>query len=113
MRAALQRAVAAAASRCKQPSVPTASFALKTPWRNDTTHIILTPMEFMRRLAALIPRPRLHLIRFHGVLAANAKLRSKVVPVPPQETTEGEGDCQSGVICVRRHHLTLGGWICW
>ena len=66
---------------------------LKTAWRNGTTHIVLTPMEFMQRLAALIPRPRLHLIRFHGVLAPNAKLRSKVVPVSPQKTTAGEGDC--------------------
>lgn len=67
---------------------------LKTPWRNGTTHIVLTPMEFMQRLAALVPRPRLHLIRFHGVLAPNAKLRSKVVPVPPQQTTHGDGDCE-------------------
>ena len=66
---------------------------LKTPWRNGATHIVLTPMEFMQRLAALIPRPRLHLIRFHGVLAPNAKLRSKVVPTPAQKTTTGEGDC--------------------
>ncbi len=41
---------------------------LKTPWRNGATHIVLTPMEFMQRLAALVARPRLHLIRFHGVL---------------------------------------------
>jgi hypothetical protein len=31
----------------------------------------------MQRLAALVPRPRLHLIRFHGVLAPNAKLRAQ------------------------------------
>jgi Putative transposase len=67
---------------------------LKTPWRNGTTHIVLTPMEFMQRLAALVPRPRLHLIRFHGVLAPNAKWRSQVVPVPPQQATAGEGDCE-------------------
>jgi hypothetical protein len=67
---------------------------LKTPWRNGTTHIVLTPMEFMQRLAALVPKPRLHLIRFHGVLAPNAKLRSKVVPTPPPQTTAGEGDCE-------------------
>jgi len=29
-----------------------------------------------------VPRPRLHLIRFHGVLAPNAKFRSKIVPAP-------------------------------
>jgi hypothetical protein len=50
-------------------------------------------MEFMQRLAALVPRPRLHLIRCHGVPAPHAKLRSKVVPTPAQQTTEGEGDC--------------------
>ena len=29
------------------------------------------------RLAALVARPRLHLIRFHGVLAPNAKPRPR------------------------------------
>jgi hypothetical protein len=37
----------------------------------------------MQRLAALAPRPRLHLIRYHGVLAPNAKLRARVVPQQP------------------------------
>ena len=36
-----------------------------------------------KRLAALVPRPRLHLIRLHGVLAPNAKLRALVVPQQP------------------------------
>jgi hypothetical protein len=35
---------------------------LKTPYRDGTTHIVMSPLEFMQRLAALIPRPRLHLI---------------------------------------------------
>ena len=34
----------------------------------------------MQRLAALVPRPGLNLIRFHGVLAPNAKLRPQVIP---------------------------------
>ncbi len=32
----------------------------------------MSPLEFMQRLAALVPRPRLHLIRFHGVLMSNS-----------------------------------------
>ena len=48
---------------------------LKTAWRDGTSHHVMAPMEFMQRLAALVPRPRLHLIRFQGVLAPNAKLR--------------------------------------
>jgi len=53
---------------------------LKTPYRNGTTRIVMSPLEFMQRLAALVPRPRLNLIRFHGVLAPNAKLRSEIIP---------------------------------
>ena len=36
---------------------------LKTAWHDGTTHIVMSPLEFMQRLAALVPRPRLHLIR--------------------------------------------------
>jgi hypothetical protein len=61
---------------------------LKTPWRDGTTHLVMAPLEFMQRLAALVPRPRLHLIRFHGVLAPNAKLRPLVVPQEPAETEQ-------------------------
>ena len=39
---------------------------LKSPWRDGTTHISMSPLEFMQRLAALVPRPRLHLTRFTG-----------------------------------------------
>lgn len=57
---------------------------LKTPYRDGTSHINMSPLEFMQRLAALVPRPRLHLIRFHGVLAPHAKLRATIVPIPAQ-----------------------------
>jgi Putative transposase len=61
---------------------------LKSPYKDGSTHIVMEPLEFMERLAALVPRPRLHLIRFHGVLAPNAKLRSKIVPSPAERATE-------------------------
>jgi hypothetical protein len=44
----------------------------------------MQPQAFMQRLAALVPRPRLHLIRFHGVLAPNATLRAAVIAQPEQ-----------------------------
>jgi len=55
---------------------------LKSAYRDGTTHIVMQPQEFMQRLAALVPRPRLHLIRFHGVLAPHAKLRAVNIPQP-------------------------------
>jgi hypothetical protein len=77
---------------------------LKTPWRDGTTHLVMIPLEFMQRLAALVPRPRLHLNRFHGVLAPNAKLRARVVPqCPPaqaQAATEATADAECKVEAV-------------
>jgi hypothetical protein len=29
---------------------------LKTPWRDGTTHHVMSPLEFMQRMAALVPR---------------------------------------------------------
>jgi hypothetical protein len=61
---------------------------LKSPYRDGTTHIVMSPLELMQRLAALVPPPRLHLIRFHGVLAPHAKLRAAIVASPAQQATE-------------------------
>ncbi|UCE62832.1 MAG: transposase, partial [Nitrospirota bacterium] len=64
---------------------------LKTPYRDGTTHVVMAPLEFLQRLAALVPRPRLHLIRFHGVLAPNAALRPQIVPGPPDQVSAPAG----------------------
>ena len=55
-------------------------YELKTPWRNGTTHVILEPLDFISRLVALVPKPRVHLTRFHGVFAPNSKYRARVTP---------------------------------
>ena len=72
-------------------------YELKTPWRNGTTHVIFEPLDFMyrmygmpwaqgcagaaiSRLAALVPKPRVNLTRFHGVFAPNSKHRVLVTP---------------------------------
>jgi hypothetical protein len=55
-------------------------YRLKTPYRDGTTHIVLEPLDFIARLAALVPPPRAHLTRFHGVFAAHAALRAAITP---------------------------------
>ena len=69
---------------------------LKSPYRDDTTHIVLQPQEFMQRLAALVPRPQLHLIRYPGVLAPNAKLRGALIPQPEQSDNAPEHEHAHG-----------------
>lgn len=55
-------------------------YQLKTPYRDGTTHVIFEPLDFIARLAALVPKPRVNLTRFHGVFAPNNKLRALVTP---------------------------------
>jgi len=50
-------------------------YQLKTPYRDGTTHVIFEPLDFIARLAALVPKPRVNLTRFHGVFAPNSKHR--------------------------------------
>ena len=62
------------------------AWRLKQPGRRGETHRIMEPMEFMARLAALVPPPRHPLVRYHGVFAPNSPWRVAVVPGPrPQE----------------------------
>jgi len=80
---------------------------LKTPWRDGTTHLVMSPLEFMQRLAALVPRPRLHLIRFHGVLAPNAKLRALVVPQEPEPPAQAAKPAECEASCAHHRPLRL------
>ncbi|MDW3816074.1 transposase [Klebsiella pneumoniae] len=47
---------------------------------NGTTHVIFEPLDFIAKLAALVPKPRVNLARFHGVFAPNSKHRVQVTP---------------------------------
>ena len=46
-------------------------YRYKRPFRDGSTHVVLEPLDFIARLAALVPRPRLNLTRFHGAFAPN------------------------------------------
>jgi hypothetical protein len=55
-------------------------YQLKTPYRDGTTHVIFEPLDFMARLAALVPRLRVNLTRYHGVFAPNSPWRGAITP---------------------------------
>jgi len=63
-------------------------YQYKQPFRDGSTHVVLEPLDFIARLAALVPRPRLNLTRFHGVFAPNFKHRSRIVPRRPAGTVD-------------------------
>lgn len=53
---------------------------LKTRWRDGTSHILMERRDLLDRLVPLIPPPRAHQVRYHGILAPAASLRERVVP---------------------------------
>jgi hypothetical protein len=70
-------------------------YKLKKPWTDGTTHVVFSPLEFLEKLAALVPPPRIHLTRFHGILAPHSRWRSFVVPekedVPDKDDAAKDG----------------------
>jgi hypothetical protein len=53
---------------------------LPRPWRDGTTHVRFDPCDFLGRLAVLVPRPRVNLLFYHGVLGARSAWRRSIVP---------------------------------
>jgi len=66
-------------------------YQLKRPWPRPggITCLTLQPTDFLRRLACLIPPPRTHLIRYHGVFSPSSTLRSRLPP-PPARVAQTE-----------------------
>jgi hypothetical protein len=54
----------------------------KRPWSDGTTSVELEPLALIARLAALVPPPKRHVVRYFGVLSSHSSLRSQVVPAP-------------------------------
>jgi hypothetical protein len=80
---------------------------LKSIWSDGTYQIVLTPEELLEKLAALVPPPRLNLVRYHGVLAPNAAARAQIVPGPQSadEETDTCGSVGEATPAQRRHRL--------
>jgi hypothetical protein len=71
---------ALANERIKVNAAGQVELKLKTPWTDSTTHQVL-----LNTYAALLPRPRLHLTGYHGVLVSNARWREQVIPAKQPE----------------------------
>jgi hypothetical protein len=65
-------------------------YRYKRPFRDGSTHVVLEPLDFMARLAALVPRPRLNLTRFHGVFAPYFRHRHRIVPHHPKGRVDSD-----------------------
>src|SRR2546429_8833552 len=66
------------------------ALSLPNPWSNGTTGIRLSPLELLEKLAALVPLPHVHLVRYGGCLAPHSHLRHAIMPTPRQQGMDGE-----------------------
>jgi len=72
-------------------------YRLKRKWRDGTTHVVFEPIELVEKLASIVPPPRAHTVRYHGVLAPRAGCRRKIVPAG--KTQDDETKCRDGDQC--------------
>jgi hypothetical protein len=63
-------------------------YRLKHRWRDGTTHVVFEPQELVEKLAALVPPPRFHLVRYHGIFGPCASQRDRIVPGAMARTHE-------------------------
>jgi hypothetical protein len=61
------------------------------PWSDGTTGIRLAPLELLEKLAALVPLPHVHLVRYGGCLAPHSHLRGSVISTPRQQGMAEQG----------------------
>jgi hypothetical protein len=80
---------------------------LKRPWRDGTTSLVYTPHELLERLCSLVPRPRAHLTRYHGVLAPAFAARAEIVPKGMAEIADPEPRTR-GRSAIRRRTFAKG-----
>ena len=59
------------------------AYLLRKPRRNGATHLVMTPVQLLARISALIPPPRFPLLRLSGVFAPRSSWRAAVVPKTP------------------------------
>jgi Putative transposase/Transposase zinc-binding domain len=58
-------------------------YRVKKVSRHRTTERVMSPVEFLARLASIVAPPRFPLLRLHGVFASRHPWRARVVPKPP------------------------------
>jgi hypothetical protein len=60
-------------------------YTFTKPWSDGTCGIKLSPLELLEKLAALVPPPRVHQVRYGGCLAPHSKLRAVITRTPRQQ----------------------------
>ena len=78
------------------------------PWSDGTTGITLSPLELLEKLAALVPLPHVHLVRYGGCLAPHSHLRGAILPTRRQQGRAAPEACPTAPRWSSRAQLQHG-----
>ena len=67
-------------------------YELKSSY-DGATHVMFSPMEFIEKLASMIPPPYKHQVNYYGCLSSHSKLRAEIVGCSVAESS-GQADLQ-------------------
>ena len=86
-------------------------YTFTRPWSDGTTGITLSPLELLEKLAAVVPLPRVHLVRYAGCLAPHSQRRGAIIPTPRQQGVDGR-EASVGTPCWSwtSYHLSTLIW---
>ena len=77
---------------------------LKRPWSDGTTSVVFAPLVFLAKLASLVPPPRMHRTRYHGLWAPHASRRALVVAQRVEEEPCGHTPKPEGGVAKRKRY---------
>jgi hypothetical protein len=84
------------ADRLTEVSDGNVALRLKRPWSDGTTHLLFSATELIEKLIPVIPRPRAHLTRYHGVLAPASGLEKRCGTSAGRGRGGGQRDIPAG-----------------
>jgi hypothetical protein len=91
----------------------------KRAWTDGTTSLVVSPLELVERLVALIPPARANQVLYRGVVAANAGWRKEVVPRPVERPrrkkltkSPAAGGTAPGWADLLERVFAVDGWRC-
>ena len=65
------------------PETSSIQLALKRPWSDGSTSLEFSQVDFVEKLASIVPAPWINLTRYHGVFAPGHAWRDFIVPRRP------------------------------
>lgn len=68
------------------------AYRMKRTLPDGTQTLVLPPLEFLRRVALQVAKPRSHLVRYHGLFASHARDRQNITPPAPESASVSATD---------------------